>query len=232
MKYIPFIAVLLFATACNQIKGSGHIITESRNVSPFTTVKVSNSINVDVQQGATAFVEVEGDDNVIKYVQTKVENGKLIIGYDGGHNFNSVTINIHVTSPVLNAFEASSSADITGNSQIVSASKIDVDASNSASINLKLDAPLVNVDASSSADITITGRAKEVSSKASSSADIDMFGLLAETATATASSSATINIFASVKLNATANSSGDINYTGGVKDINKSVSSSGSVEPK
>jgi hypothetical protein len=232
MKYIPFIAIILFATACNQIKGSGRIITETRNVSPFTAVKVSNSINVDVQQGTEASVVVEGDDNVIRYVQTKVENGKLKISFEGGHNFRNANINVHVTSPALNGFEASSSADITGNGQITSANKIEVDASSSASIHLKLDAPSVNVSASSSADITIEGRSKEVISKASSSADIDLYGLLAETASAEASSSGTINVFASLKLNATANSSGDISYTGGVKNINKSVSSSGSVEPK
>jgi hypothetical protein len=232
MKYIPFIAILFFAASCSQIKGSGHIITETRNVNSFTAVKVSNSINVDVQQGSTASVIVEGDDNVVRYVKAVVENGKLKIGLEGNHNFRNATINVHVTSPALNGFEASSSADITGNGQITSANKIEVDASSSASIHLKLDAPSVDVSASSSADITIEGRSKEVTSKASSSSEIDLFGLLAETASAEASSSATINIFASVKLNAKANSSGDVNYTGGVKDINKNVSSSGSVEPR
>lgn len=232
MKYIPIIALVLFTNACNQIKGSGHIITETRNVTAFASVKVSNSINVDVQQGSIASVIVEGDDNVVHYVKTTVENGKLKISLEGNHNFRNTSINVHVTSPALNGFEASSSADITGNTPITSANKIDVDASSSASINLKLDAPSVNVSASSSADVTIAGRTKEVTSKASSSADIDLYALQAEMASVSASSSATINVFASVKLNATANSSGDINYTGGVKDVVKSVSTSGSVEPK
>jgi Putative auto-transporter adhesin, head GIN domain len=232
MKYIPFLALIIFASACSQIRGSGHIITETRSVNSFTAVKVSSSINVDVQQGSTASVIVEGDDNVVRFVKTTVENGKLRIGFESGHNFSNATINVHVTSPALNGFEASSSADITSNGQITSANKIEVDASSSASINLKLDAPLVDVSASSSSDVTIEGRSKEVISKANSSADIDLYGLLTETASAVASSSATIKVFASVKLNATASSSGDIVYTGGVKDVNKSVSSSGSVEPR
>jgi hypothetical protein len=233
MKYIPFFAIIFLGASCiNSIKGSGNIITENRTVNNFAGVKVSNSIDVDVQQGSVASIVVEADDNIIRFVQTNVENGKLKISLEGNHSFRNSSIKVHVVSPALTDFEASSSADITSNGQITSADKIEVDASSSASINLKVDAPAVNVSASSSADITIAGRTKEVTSKASSSADVDLYGLMAETASAEASSSGTVNIFASIKLNATANSSGDINYTGGAKDVNKAVSSSGSVDPK
>ncbi len=232
MKYIPFVVILFFATACNQITGTGHIASETRKVNSFSALKVSNSINVDVQQGSETSVIVEGDDNIIQFVKTNIESGTLKIYLEGNHNFRNTSINVHVIAPTFIGFEASSSADITSNGQITCTSNISVDASSSASINLNLDAPSVIISASSSADISIAGRTKEVTTKASSSADIDLYGLMAETANAEANSSGTINIFASIKLNATANSSGDINYTGGVKDVIRNVSSSGSVEPK
>jgi hypothetical protein len=71
-KYILFIAVITLATSCyNGKRGSGNIITEKRNVSGFTMVNASSSIDIDVQQGAETSVIVEADDNLIKYIEPK-----------------------------------------------------------------------------------------------------------------------------------------------------------------
>jgi hypothetical protein len=85
------------------------------------------------------------------------------------------------------------------------------------------------VKASSSAEITVGGRTKDVVVDASSSASVALNKLQAETAIPNASSSADVSIFASVKINAKANSSGDITYTGGATDVVKSENSSGTV---
>ena len=97
---------------------------------------------------------------------------------------------------------------------------------------MQLDAPIVFVDASSSAEVTLEGKTKQLDADAGSSSTLKLENLRAETVSANASSSSSINLFASVKLDATANSSANINYTGGVKDIQKRESSSGSISAK
>jgi Putative auto-transporter adhesin, head GIN domain len=230
MKYISIFAIIFLATACNNgRRGSGNIITETRNVSTFTKVSAATSIDVDVQQGAETSVIVEADDNLIKYVETKIEGGELKIRLKNISIWNDATIKVHVVSPNYEGFSASSSAEIIGKNTITSTSNIKLKASSSANIDIQLDAPSVDVDASSSADITASGRTKDVTVDASSSALVELNKLQAETATAKASSSADVSIFASVKVNAKANSSGDIKYTGGATDVVKSESSSGTV---
>jgi Putative auto-transporter adhesin, head GIN domain len=230
MKYISIIAIIILATACNNgRRASGNIITETRNVSAFTKVSAAASIDVDVQQGAETSVIVEADDNLIKYVETKVEGDELKIRLKNISIWNEATIKVHVISPKYDGFSASSSAEIIGKNTITSSSKIKLNASSSAKINMEIDAPSIDVEASSSADIIASGRTKEVMVDANSSALVELSKLKAETATAEASSSADVSIFASVKINAKANSSGDIKYTGGATDVIKSESSSGSV---
>ena len=233
MKYISIIAIIILATSCNNSKrGSGNIVTETRNVSTFTKVNAATSIDVDVQQGAETSVIVEADDNLIKYVETKVEDGELKIRLKNISIWNESTIKVHIIAPKYDGFSASSSSEIMGKNTITSTSMIKLKASSSANINIEIDAPSVDVEASSSADITAAGRTKEVKVDGSSSALIVLDKLQAETVTAEASSSADVSVFASVKITAKANSSGDITYTGGATDVNKSESSSGSVNKK
>jgi hypothetical protein len=233
MKYISIIAIIFLATACNNgRRGSGNIITETRNVSAFTKVSAATSIDVDVQQGAETSVIVEADDNLIKYVETKIEGGELKIRLKNISIWNDATIKVHVIAPKYDGFSASSSAEIIGKNTITSTSKIKLDASSSAKIDVVVDAPSVDVEASSSADIIAAGRTKEVTVDANSSSTVELNKLQAETVNAEASSSADVSIFASVKIVAKANSSGDISYTGGATDVNKSESSSGSITKK
>jgi hypothetical protein len=233
MKYISIIAIIFLATACNNgRRGSGNIITEKRNVSAFTKVSAATSIDVDVQQGTETSVIVEADDNLIKYVETKIEDGILKIRLKNISIWNDATIKVHVVAPKYDGFSASSSAEIVSKNTITSTSKIKLDASSSANINIEIDAPSVEVEASSSADITAAGRTKEVTVDANSSSKVELEKLQAEIVNAEASSSADVSIFASVKIIAKANSSGDITYTGGATDVNKSESSSGTISKK
>jgi Putative auto-transporter adhesin, head GIN domain len=233
MKYISIIAIIFLAAACNNgRRGSGNIITETRNVSAFTKVSAATSIDVDVQQGAETSVIVEADDNLIKYIETTVVGGELKIRLKNVSIWNEATIKVHVIAPKYDAFSASSSAEIVSKNTITSNSKIKLEASSSANIDIEIDAPAVEVDASSSADITAAGRTKEVTVDANSSSKVELDKLQAEIVNAEASSSADVSIFASVKINAKANSSGDISYTGGATDVNKSESSSGTISKK
>jgi hypothetical protein len=230
MKYISIIAIIFLATACNNGKrGSGNIITETRNVSAFSKVNVATSIDVDVQQGPQASVIVEADDNLMKYIETRVVGGELKIRLENISIWNDATIKVHIIAPQFDALKASSSAEIISKNTITSTSKIKLSASSSANIDVELDAPSVDVEASSSADIKATGRTKEVTVDASSSASVELDKLQAEIVNAEASSSADVSVFASVKINAKANSSGDISYTGGATDVTKKESSSGTV---
>ena len=65
-----------------EITGSGHVVTESRTVSPFTRISVSGGGRIILQAADTEFVEVRADDNVLPVLATWVRNGTLFIQPD------------------------------------------------------------------------------------------------------------------------------------------------------
>lgn len=227
--FLPVIIIAL--VSCNHRTGSGNIVSEIRNPGNFNKVSVGGSFEVEVKKGNDTRVEVEADDNIIKFIVTRVEDNTLKIYMKDNFSFSNVHMKVMITAPLINSIKASGSAEVEVLDKLAGSGKLSFKASSSSSIKAEVDAPEIETDASSSATINLTGRTKSHKSEASSSADIRAFGLLSESVTARVSSSANIQVFASVNINARASSSGSIEYKGAAA-VSKSESSSGSVEKK
>jgi hypothetical protein len=232
MKYFFFLLFAIFTlTACDQTTGSGNIVTETRKTGSFDAISVGGSFEVEVKMGDALSVTVEADDNIMKYIETRVSGNKLKISTEGLHSYSNVHMKVYVTVPTLTSISAAASAEVVANNILTSSSKLMFKASSSSSIKAEVNAPEIETDASSSATITLTGKTQTHKTEASSSAEIKTFGLLSENTTAHASSSANIEVHASVNLDAKASSSGSIDYKGAAA-VTKAESSSGSVEKK
>jgi hypothetical protein len=206
------------------------LLTETRKTGSFDAISVGGSFEVEVKIGDVTSVVVEADDNIIKYIETKVSGNTLKINTEDLHNYSDVHMKIYITVPALNSIKASASAEVVAE-DILKGDKLTFHASSSSSIKAEVDAPEVESEANSSATIVLTGKTKTHKAEASSSANIDAFGLLSENTMASVSSSADIEVHASVNLNARASSSGSIEYKGAATVI-KSENSSGSVSKK
>jgi hypothetical protein len=232
MKHFLIVLLTVFTLAsCYQTTGSGNIITENRKTGSFDAISVGGSFEVEVKTGDVISVVVEADDNIMKYIETRVSGNTLKINTEDLHNYSDVRMKVYITVPVLSGIKASGSAEVVADDILKNSSKLTFKASSSSSIKAEVDAPEIETDANSSATITLTGKTKTHKTEASSSADINTFGLLSENTTAKASSSASIEVHASVNLDARASSSGSVDYKGAAT-VTKSESSSGSVEKK
>lgn len=233
MKQLSLLLVstCLFFCSCDYETGSGNIITEKRSVAAFTGISVGGSFEVEVKSGSSQAVEVEADDNVIKYIETSVSGSVLKIHLRGGHGFSNVHLKVLVTTPGLESIKASASADVKVLDLLKDAGKISFEASSSAEIEAEVDAPEIAATANSSATINLSGRTKYYKAEVSSSGDIKSFDLLTENTDVKASSSGTAEVHASVQLKAHASSSGSVDYKGGAA-VEKTTNSSGSVEKK
>lgn len=222
--------VIIAATmlmSCHIKSGSGNIITEKRNTGSFEGVNVGGGFEVEISQGNNREVTVEADDNLIKYVLTDVENGKLRIRLDDIHARHA-HLKVYVTSPVINFIKASAGAEVKSKDVIRSENSIQFNASSGSQVNAAVDAPTVEADASSGSEVNLSGRTRKVSLEASSGSEINADELLSETADARASSGASTSIHASVKLDAKASSGGHVSYKGGAS-VSKTESSGGEV---
>ena len=226
-----FLIILLASfmlVSCHRITGSGNIITEKRNPGRFSGVSTSSGIDVELKIGEQMEVTVESDDNIIKYVETKIRDGVLRIRFEDGLSLTSTHVKVYVTAPAIKSLKASSAGSIMVNDVIQSDEKISIQASSSGNIIVEVEAPEVKASASSGADIAITGKTRDYKADASSGATIKSGNLLSERTTVTASSGATANVHASVSLDARASSGASIRYRGG-GNAQKRESSGGSV---
>lgn len=232
MKQIVFFLFTLVTLAsCRFTTGSGKIISETRAVGNFDGITVGGSFDVEVKIGPVTSVVVEADDNIMKYIVTTISGSTLRIRTEDLNNYSDVHMKVYITTPSITTIKASASAEVDVNDIITSDNKLVFKASSSASIKAEVNAPEVETEASSSGTINISGKTKTHSTGASSSGDIKAFGLLSENTTADVSSSGSVQVHASVTLNAKASSSGSVEYKGAAT-VQKSESSSGSVEKK
>jgi len=88
MKKIYFALYLLVAIICttglqscrfNCVHGSGNEISETRKFGEFDRISVSGGYKVVLKQDSSFGIKITADDNLLKYIKTEVDNGKLKI---------------------------------------------------------------------------------------------------------------------------------------------------------
>ncbi|HPM24589.1 MAG TPA: head GIN domain-containing protein [Phycisphaerae bacterium] len=78
------LALCLAASGCSAsllftVFGDGVAKTENRTVADFTQLELLGSGRVEVTMGELGPLEITADENILPYVETKVENGRLYI---------------------------------------------------------------------------------------------------------------------------------------------------------
>ena len=229
---IATLTALLFASCnfnMNAIEGSGNVTTEKRTVQgDFTNIKVSNAIDVVIEQADSKEITVEADDNLQKEIVTKVENGTLIIECKYSSFRNITSKKVTVKMPVVDKIEASSASSV-HTKNTIEGENITLETSSAASMQVNIESDKISVDSSSGSSVNIEGKSLSVSTSVSSGGSIDADKLMANDIQAEASSGGTISVRPIVSLKAKASSGGNINYSGTPKTIEKSESSGGNV---
>jgi len=224
--------VMIFASCRyvhnRHVSGNGTVATETRAINGFTGVETHGSIDLVVTQG-NFNVKVEADQNLLQYIETKVENGHLVVGFRHGISIREInTAKVYVSAPELNDLETHGSGDISGEGKISDKNKIAINVSGSGDIALHIDCPSVITETHGSGNINIDGETKNISTTVSGSGDVKLAGLKAETVKISIHGSGNTEVFASESLDAEIFGSGDVHYRGEPK-ISSSIHGSGEV---
>ncbi|HTN06697.1 head GIN domain-containing protein [Agriterribacter sp.] len=232
-KLFLSLPVIVFFISCNYretVQGNGNITTESRTVSNFKDIQLSGSMNVHLVKGAGHAVEINGEENIIPYIETYVNDGKLKVKYTDNININTRRdVTVTVILPELREVDITGSGDITGETKFTGNDKIELGITGSGNMKLEVDAPAIEAKITGSGDIYLSGITKDIKCSTTGSGKIDATELKAENAVVKTFGSGNISVFASVKLNATVNGSGDITYKGG-GSVTSKIHGSGSVK--
>lgn len=131
-------------------------VTEKRETLPFFGISVDNGINVYLNYGPQARIEVQAEAKVLPHIQTDVRNGLLNV-FVNGHTSSNRPINVYVTYQNLSQIHASTAAKIWINSPLKNNST-HIQSSTGSQITIRqIDTDFLYIE--SSAKIQLTGNA-------------------------------------------------------------------------
>jgi hypothetical protein len=213
-----------------RVRGNGNVTTETRSTSDFKNVEVSGWINVYVSQGSTCSVKLEGDENILRYIEVTQEGDRLIVKTRDGYDLEpSGDVRIYVTSPVFNRIATSGASDIIGQNKISSPDGLDLSVSGAGNVKLELDAPRVKADISGSGTLSLRGETKEAEISLSGAGSAHCYDLLSENTKVEISGAGSSQVYASVGLDAGVSGVGSVHYKGNPTSIKQDVSGLGSI---
>jgi hypothetical protein len=229
------LTILVFASGCNdmmgrRVRGNGHITTENRTVDQFNSIDVSGSIEVYVKQDSVRSVKIEGDENILQYIEIHTEGETLSIHTRNGIRLQTTRkIKVYVSNASYKDFEASGACNIYTENKITSSGKLSIDLSGASKVKMDLKAPEIYAGSSGSGHIELSGETKNLKVDGTGSTDIRTFNLLAENTDVEITGSGNAEVFASVKLDVHVSGAGSVKYKGNAS-VSQDISGAGSVK--
>lgn len=229
------ILFLFFSTACKKdnksdcFKGTGEIITETREISGFDSIYVQNNINVVITIDTIWEIKVEAGENMLPKIITKVDNGKLSLSNINQCNFvrsfkNSIIVFIKL--PSIKGIETDGDGYIKS-TNIIKVDKLDIKTNNTGDLDLLLNAGNVSTYIHGSSDVILTGTTAfhNVSIRGTGFAKCSELVTQETMLYSNTTGNAYVNVIKD--LNATIAGSGNVYYSGNPKEIKSKIIGSG-----
>ncbi len=221
-----------FAQKWETIKGTGQIKKETRTVSDFTSLASQGSMDVQISYGDSKSVVVEADENLLPYIETSVENGKLSIKPKKNVNLKSSSkMIVYVSMTKINSLQLSGSGNINGDGAFTNDSKTNIALSGSGNIKLGFDSfKDLELAISGSGNIDLkSSKTNTITASVSGSGNIDCSNINSNDVNAKISGSGNVKVYANNSIDAKISGSGNVYYRGNASNISSKASGSGKV---
>ena len=226
---LMLIASLVFsACGLRVIRGSGVIVSETRQVSNFDSIDLSGSGEVILTQGNAESLKIEADDNLMQYVEAVVRAGTLELGFKDGVNIiQSTKLVFYVEVDDLTGLAISGSGDFEADR--IETDQLNATVSGSGDIQIaELKADYVKTSISGSGEIFLGGVVETQEIRVSGSGKYIAGGLCSERVTLDVSGSGNATVCATGTLDVDISGSGNVSYYG-QPSVHSSTSGSGTI---
>jgi hypothetical protein len=212
------------------VRGSGNVITETRDVGDFTSIKLDYPAQVTVTQGSSVSVKIEAEDNVLPGLQTRIRNNRLEIFYkveEGDHVNPTRPVKLTIVVKDLKDVDFGSAGELTINS--LETNDLDISLSGAGNLEVNdLAAKKFSVDLSGAGSMTANGKADDFDLNISGFGSFNGNDLHTFTASVNLSGAGSATIWVEDELDANVSGVGSVNYYGS-PNVSKNVSGVGSV---
>lgn len=212
-------------------RGSGHIVTETRDVSGFHAIEVSYPAQVVVKQGAKESIKIEADDNLLPELLTQVKGGVLEISYKR-HNTRYVNptrpVNITIVVKELDDVEFTSAGELIINN--LESDELDISLSGAGNLELNdIAVRDLHVSLSGAGSMSASGQADSLDMNISGFGDFKGGNLHSRDALVNISGAGSSTVWVDDNLTAQISGAGSVSYYGSAS-VTKEVSGVGGVK--
>lgn len=230
---IALFALLIGTSSCVDdifLEGNGIVETEFRRASGFDAVSSSGDFDVTIVPGDKYSVEITAESNLLSYIETDVVGNTLKIRTRGMYSLRDHrTIEIYITTPVLNGVALSGSGIIKTGSFLSDDFRVTL--SGSGDIDTQISSETLKANVSGSGSIFIEGDTFESEFVISGSGKIKSYDLEQNVCQATISGSGDMYVNVSEAIDAHISGSGRVYYIN-YPVVHTSISGSGGVVDK
>jgi hypothetical protein len=231
-----FIITSLWAASCDsvsnseKVQGNGQVTSENRNAGGnFTGVATRGNFDVFISIGNTASVKIEGESNILPYIETYVDNGSLVVqSKDNVRLSTDHPVKVYVTTPSINKIYTKGMGEVVGQTPITDASKIELKLEGNGNVDLDVDAPEVEAMAGGVGSIQLKGQTKYLKCTLAGQGSLKAFDLQTEETKLTILGNGGADVSASVKLDVTIAGNGNVRYKGNVTP-SKTITGNGNI---
>lgn len=210
------------------VDGNGNRKSEERSIRNASKINLMGDMDVVVNSGNPS-LKVEGDENILRYIETDVHNGWLEIKTRDHINLHSSNpVKVYVTTPELTALKVNGSGNITCTNKFSQGNNMSFDITGSGNISANVNAPEVNAGITGSGNMYLKGETRDAKIHITGSGNYDSPDLKAENADVRISGSGDANLFADNNLKASIAGSGNVKYRGNAT-VQQHTAGSGSV---
>jgi len=213
-----------------RVDGSGTVVDETRALPPFSSLVVSGPVDVRLKAGSAESAVVHADDNIAPLIETRVEDGKLVIDIKSGASFRTHgKLYVEVSFREINSVLIRGSGDVSADRIAAPIFETTIRGSGDVSIGA-LESEAVAISVAGSGDFTAAGRAGKVGVVIVGSGDVRVDRLEAREVAVRIRGSGDARVHASESLQVDIAGTGDVRYRGAPR-VTKKVAGSGDVLP-
>lgn len=212
-----------------KIKGNGNVITVNRTTTDYDAISAGGSFDVILIKGKEGNIKIEGEENIIPYIETEVKGGNLKIQFKKNTNIRTTKrLTVTVTFVEIESVALGGSGNISSK-ETIKTKDFSASLGGSGNIDLKVNAETINTNIGGSGNIEISGSTNELKCAIAGSGSIRAFDLTTNEVNANVAGSGSIKTTVKNKIKATLVGSGNIYYKGNPLHIDSKSVGSGSI---
>lgn len=214
-------------------RGSGNVISETRNVSGFDAIRVDYPARVLISQGSTESLQIEAEDNLLPGLRTEVQGDELRIFYrasDGERVNPTETVTITIRVRDLSSIHFSSAGELVVDGLEADDLRLNLSGAGNVELN-DIAVTGLSVNLSGAGSTTASGTAEDLDLNISGFGEFNGRDLEGKTADVTISGAGGATVWVEEDLDATISGAGSVNYYGSPDNVRKQINGVGGVNP-